>query len=201
MGRCKNPPIRKGLNMSVESLLAPPPLAPPTLRLLRCPDRMPLWVLSETPLYMASHWRNGRSYPCTATLFNYCLWCRSHERREPAYIGVLIGTEVSKRILEVPPRPLLEIIKALPEGRTLLGATITPRRHSRYSPIMLDCELSSATNFKGPRITPADILRTLAKVYGLPDPLGVDPEAWTKAVMERVTADGYNPSTKLPPAE
>jgi hypothetical protein len=174
-----------------DALARRPQVLPPTLPLARVKQHAHGTFLAATPLYLASHWRLGRSFPCLAPLLSHCPWCAGSERRDHAYIPVLLTHVPDRR-----PRVLLELPPYLfTENAELYGRHFTASRRCARAPVHLEISDRGQEEPSPPPSIPRDqVLRTLAKVYALPDPALYSTEAeWTLALQIRITSPDYTP--------
>jgi hypothetical protein len=161
-------------------------------------------ILSEVPSYLDSHWRKSRTYPCTLQLVGACPWCDTAEKRQHAYLAgrrIEQNDQKSLCVLELPPSSLHAAMDT--EAHSDLHGVgliaMRPRKHATPE-IKLYWPKPSERERAGP-IASTEILRTLAKVYALPDPDDMDTEAWAWAVKARTSSPDYSPSTHQPPAD
>jgi len=184
--------------MNVESVLAArPQLRRPALRVVRCRDNLRLVSLSHSPLFMASHWRGGRSFPCSRDLIGECRLCASSTRRHHAYIAGTInsgnGEHWFRAALETPPEPLL---RAIDESKSpdLLGRCLQlnrPHKRGSIQVIIKDEEKPRALA----ATEPSELIRTLMRLYALPEREDFQTEeAWLLAVRMRVMDKEYTPA-------
>jgi hypothetical protein len=179
--------------MNVTDVLASrPKILPATLRLCRVNSFARGAFLTRTPLYFASHWRLGRSFPCVKTILPNCPWCAGCERRDHAYIAAVVSsgsTAWSRVILELPAH-------SIPERNSLYNKPFTAERRSKRSQIIVNVADDLAGDVSHPTAIPAaEILRTIAKVYSLPDPLAYPTETeWLKALQIRIEDPNYSPA-------
>jgi len=190
--------------MATVDLTVRPYTRRPTLRLIRIGDLIRFQILSTCPSYLDSHWRRARTYPCTMKLVGSCPWCDTSEKRQHAYLaGRRLGqnSDSFQCILELPPSALHVAMDA-EQANDLHGWRLTadrPRKHATpqvklYPPQPTERERTHA-------IPATEIVRTLAKIYALPDPDDLDTAAWSWAVKARTSSPDYSPSTHQPPAE
>jgi hypothetical protein len=179
-----------------DALSRRPRVLPPTLPLVRVASMARGLFLADSPLYLPSHWRLGRSFPCVAALLQHCPWCAGAERREHAYIPVLLahtGYKPTRDLLEVPPH-------VFTENAGLYGKCFTASRRSKRAPLLVSIE--PRPDDKPPPPPPIDahqVLRTLAKVYALPDPAAYDTEhEWLLALQIRTDSPDYSPGRHNP---
>jgi len=175
-----------------ERLAIRPAICPPTWPLARIKDLAMGSFLCDSPLYLGSHWRLGRSFPCTTTLLEECRWCGSSERRDHAYIGVSLncGSSPSRRvIIELSAATFIDI--NFQYGQRF----VAKRKHKRGN---VEIEISERPlDAKAPaaKIEQFSMVRTLMKVYGLPDPYCYDNERnWILDVQTRVNHPEYTPA-------
>lgn len=179
------------MNLS-QRLSCVPDILPPTLPLGRVKDIAFGIFLCERPLFLGSHWRQSRSYPCTTTLLEECRWCASSARRDHAYIAVALTSSVApsrKTVLELPAATFVTT-------SFLYGQRFILRRSGKRQPVTI--EISSRPD-EAPAPPPLRddmcIIRTLMKVYGLPDPKSYATEhEWLLEVQVRVNHPEYSPS-------
>jgi hypothetical protein len=178
--------------MSITDVLSRRPRTlPPTLPLSRVRDYARGTILVDAPLFLASHWRNGRSFPCLEKILPSCPYCSGCEQRHHAYVACVLnsgGTHTSIVILELSAR-------CFPLEEHLYGKHFTASRRGKRSPV--DVEISDRQSDEPappPRREQRETLRTIAKVYALPDPVAYDTEKeWLAAVKIRVLDPDYSP--------
>ena len=180
--------------MSITDVLSRRPRTlPPTLPLSRVHDFARGTILVDAPLFLASHWRNGRSFPCLSTILASCPYCAGCEQRHHAYIACVLnngGTHTMKVVLELP-------AKCCPPDELLYGKHFVATRRGKRCPV--NVEISDRQNDEPappPKADPRDTLRTIAKVYALPDPAAYDTEKeWLAAVQVRASDPDNSPAT------
>jgi hypothetical protein len=177
-----------------------PQCVPRTLRLIRVYDVVRGIITSHEPLYLASHWRIGRSYPCIKHVVGVCPWCKGLPRREHAYIGVTTSTKAGqlfRAIMELPPDALAAAMRDVETGDLYALGFDASRRHAK-APLKIDLhDGPDRVAAVGVTTTSTDILRTLAKVYGLPDPWTFTTEEdWKHQVYLRTNDPEYSPSVR-----
>jgi hypothetical protein len=179
-----------------DALSRRPRVLPPTLPLVRVVSFARGLFLADSPLYLASHWRLGRSFPCVAPLLQHCPWCAGAEKREHAYIPVLlahVGYKPTRDLLELPPH-------VFTENTRLYGMYFNASRRSKRAPVLMTIE-PRQDNIPTPPIAidNAQVLRTLAKVYALPDPAAYETEhEWLLALQIRTDSPDYSPGRHNP---
>lgn len=183
-------------SMITDVLSRRPSVLPQTLPLQRIRESARGLFLTTGPLYLASHWRAGHSFPCLATLLTTCPWCKSCEPRHHAYFTCLLKWDITyahRVVLELPAR-------AVPEITELYGKIFTATRRSARAPIILEIENAPATAAAPPpQVDHRETLRTIAKVYALPDPSAYSTEKdWLIAVDARVNDPDYTPAKNEP---
>jgi hypothetical protein len=188
-----------------DALTRAPHLPSRPLRLIRCGDTLKVHVLCTRAIYLPSHWRKRRSYPCVRSLQLSCPWCVSHEVRHHAYLAVARRSqqdEWEQVILELPPQPLQEALDQLPHN-TLEYLGLTGQRHTKHSqPDLHFITLSQESRCVLPLVPEQRIITTLCAVYGLPRPDAfADERTWLTAVQQRVQADGYTPARRQAASE
>jgi hypothetical protein len=191
--------------MLEEQLLTVPRILPSTLRLIRVRERLLSIVLSAKPVYIGSHWKNGRNVPCTRSLLNECPWCVSTPLRHHAYLGVRVTPPAATRfdaVVELSPQALLEATQVA-ATQNLHGLTLVCSRRHKKAPIDIHLDVDQHAALAILRIISTDdVLRTIAKVYGLPDPASYDgDQAWLLALRSRVFDPTYSPSRAQPPTD
>jgi hypothetical protein len=175
-----------------------PPIVHRTYRLLRVHESLRGLIISHAPVYLCSHWRKGRTYPCVRTLLGDCPWCAATPQRQHAYIGIVAYTPA-----RAPTRCILELSPASLQAAMTRANVFDPyarpfdaQRTYKKSPVEL--RLLEPLKPEEPVKTPIDtneIVRTLAKVYALPDPSDHgSEEAWLLAVRLRVNSLDYTPA-------
>jgi len=181
----------------IDRLTQRPGTTPPTLPLIRVRNVARGTILSSKPLFLPSHWRSSRSFPCTAELLGSCPWCVATPRREHAYIAATLlqaTTRPRTIVLELPPH-------TLPTPAQLYGVCYLATRRSHRAPIVV--ELSTRPDnapAPPPAIATDEILRTLRKVYHLPDPAAYRTEdLWLLDLKARVEHPDYTPQRALNP--
>lgn len=191
--------------MLLDRLTQRPTLQKPTYRLIRLRDQDRGYVLTSRPLFLPSHWINGRSFPCTKPICDACPWCKGQARREHAYLGLLRLNATSQAyptILELPPSALYhaEIDYGTDD---LFGAYLCSSRPARRAKPRIELrDLKTEGDLTTKAIDHAAIIRTLAKVYGLPSPDDHrTDEEWSLAVALRTNDPHYSPARSQPPAE
>jgi hypothetical protein len=180
----------------------PPRTMQSPLRLVRVYDRLAGVFVSREPLYLGSHWRQGRSFPCVRKLLRECPWCRSTARREHAYLGVLVKTAPGhyyRAVIEIPPATVAQAL-ADSDQEDLWGLAFQASRRHKKAPLSLVVSDERCPGIENQaQTTSFDILRTLARVYGLPDPLEASAkESWLLQVQLRITHADYSPAKHGP---
>ena len=183
--------------MITDDLSRRPSVLPPTLPLHRIRQSARGLFLTTAPLYLASHWRDGHSFPCLAKLLTHCPWCAGCEARHHAYFPCLLRCDIQKAhrvVLELPAR-------TVPEIPDLYGKTFTLTRRSTRAPVTIEFDNAPPTAADPPpRLDHRETLRTIAKVYALPDPAAYPTEKqWLVAVDARVTDPHYTPAQNPTP--
>ena len=174
-----------------------PPIAPPTLQLYRIRNSARGLFLSTGPLYLASHWKGGHSFPCLATILTTCPWCVACDARNHAYFPCLLKSDSTgphRLVLELP-------AKTIPQMTDLYGKTFTASRRAPRAPVTIEFDNAppNAPN-PPPRVDHRETLRTIAKVYSLPDPAAYANEKdWLVAIHARVNDPDYTPARNLTP--
>lgn len=182
--------------MITDVLSRPPSLLPPTLPLHRIRQSARGLFLTTGPLYLASHWRAGHSFPCLATILTTCPWCTGCEPRHHAYFPCLLKWDVTNAhrvVLELPAR-------TAPEISDLYGKLFTASRRSARAPVSIEFN-NAPPNAAAPppRLDHRETLRTIAKVYALPDPAAYQTEKeWLVAVDARANDPDYTPAKNTP---
>jgi hypothetical protein len=176
----------------MDALSRRPHVLPPTLPLVRVRDSARGVFLANAPIFFGTHWRIGRSFPCMLPLLGACPWCTSSERRDHAYIPVMLGhpgSRPTRDLLELPP-------SAFCENPNVYGKWFIAQRRSKKAPISIEVEDRKPEQSAPPPAIAADhSLRTLAKVFSLPDPLNFQTEAeWLLAVRLRIEHPDYSPA-------
>jgi len=176
-----------------------------TYRIIRLHDRDRMLILSCVPAYLPSHWRRARSFPCCQPLVGSCPWCDSSERRDHAYLGVLVTTPTQppfRAIVEAPPSSLRAAMEA-ENVVSLFGLTLDSRRsQKKATPQITLIPAPEGLRCKSQPIEQDDILRTLCKVYALPDPADFTTTAeWQLATRLRISSAEYSPAKHQPPVE
>jgi hypothetical protein len=179
-----------------------PAVVPTTLRLVRCYDRLAGVVASHEPIYFGSHWRLGRSWPCTKKLLGHCNWCKGNTVRTYSYLGVLVvhnTNQYYKAVLELPPDRLAEAMK-IAELDDPYWHEFEAIRRAKRQPIRLTLsKLCITTQTQSPPVLPWDMLRTLSRIYGLPDPHeAAARDTWLAQVDLRTSDPEYSPAKQLP---
>jgi hypothetical protein len=183
-------------------LSAPPETLPNILRLVRVYSHLQGIFCSAETLYLGSHWRNGRSFPCLRHILHHCPWCKGLPRRDHAYLGVLVALpnqQPYRAVIELPPATLAA---AMPIGEAdgPFGLRFSADRGGKRSPLRLT--ISSENRLTPTEIRPTttfDVLRCLSRVYALPDPLESTARAtWQLQVQIRVDDPNYSPAVRQP---
>lgn len=180
-----------------DALAKRPRILAPTLPLSRIQNAARGLFLSNAPLYLASHWRTSRSFPCLATILTTCPWCAGCESRHHAYFPCLLKWDTTgshRVILELPAR-------AMPEIDDLYGKVFIATRRTPKAPVTIELDdAAAAAATPPPRVDHRETLRTIAKVYALPDPAAYATEQeWIIAVHTRANDPDYTPKTRLTP--
>ena len=191
--------------MLEDRLHVAPREVPSTLRLIRCRETIAGIVLSTHPVYLRSHWRNGRSYPCTKTLIDECPWCASTPARPHAYLGLLVTTKTTdpfKAIIELTPQSLRDGLAEAGITDPYAYVLLATRRHKK-APLEIHLEAPPDHTTGALKYVGADsMLRCLARVYGLPDPEEYDGEqSYAMALRARVFDAQYSPARSQPPPD
>jgi hypothetical protein len=183
--------------MITDALSRRPRLLPPTLPLHRIRQSARGIFLTTAPLYLASHWRNGHSFPCLATILPTCPWCAGCEPRHHAYFPCLLKWDISNAhrvVLELPAR-------TIPEISDFYGKVFTATRRSTRAPVTVTFD-NAPPNAAAPppHVDHRETLRTIAKVYALPDPAAYATELeWLVAIEARANDPDYTPAKKATP--
>jgi hypothetical protein len=183
------------------NLSTPPTLLPPTLPLIRVRDHLNAVALAPKLDYLPSHWYNSRSFPCTMPLIQTCPWCDKTPKRLHAYLPILLKpptADAYQAILELPATAATAAYNDHQEPILYHYCTIT-RRHKKATPqITFGDQIK--TTLMPPMVQPLQTLRTLCKIYALPDPLNYSSHAeWSLAVKLRISQPTYSPSRSQPP--
>lgn len=176
-----------------------------TLRLVRVYSKLAGIFASEAPLYIGSHWRNGRSWPCVKKLLGHCPWCKGTPRREHAYLGVIITAAPDQKyraVIELPPDTVHTAL-------TISGAAepfrhgFTAERPRPKAPLRLKVDSDLVPGWETLRPTDAfEMLRTIARVYALPDPAEATArETWLLNLRLRIEDPEYSPAVRQPMEE
>ena len=195
-------------------LTVKPAVRVPTYRLVRLHSQDRMLILTPHPAFLASHWRHARSFPCCQKLVGSCPWCDQCDRREHAYLGVLVPPTTMppyRAILEAPPGPLFAAMNAQ-NLNIVFGSTLISRRTAAKATPEInllpftgkDAEERVLTRLdsKFHPISQQDILRTLCKIYALPDPLEFKTTGeWKLAVKLRISSPDFTPAKHQPPSE
>jgi len=125
-------------------------------------------------------------------LLDECRWCVSSARRDHAYIGVLLrcGSSPSRKVIvELSAATFIDV--SFQYGQVFIAR----RKHKRGN---VEIEISERPENSPTPMTKIDhfsILRTLMKVYGLPDPYAYNNERdWLLDVQTRVIHPEYTPA-------
>ena len=184
----------------IDTLSTRPSARPPALHVVRCHDQLVFISLSNAPLFLASHWRNGRSFPCSADLIGECRFCSPCPRRVHAYLAGMIasgnGQSWFKGAVELSPEPLLRLMDESGVADLLGHCLALDRQHKRGS-----VQVSFRKEQRRPNLSAIghmEILRTLTRLYALPEPDDyLTEEAWLLAVRIRVMAPDYTPARSV----
>jgi hypothetical protein len=182
-----------------------PALSRPTLRLLRPMDGSRIHVLSTQPCFARSHWRRCRSFPCTKSWIEECPFCDHASSREHAYLIGHPWTHNKQPSLYVIDLPAAAFLKALEQHTydTIAGTQLEIRRPAKHAtPQILIYRSTDVDEKSAPLPEQTEVLRTLCKVYSLPDPESyATRQAWNLAIKLRISDPEYSPSRRQPPAE
>ena len=178
-----------------DALSRRPRTLPPTFPLCRVHDFARGTILVDAPLFLASHWRLGRSFPCLKSILPSCPYCAGCEQRHHAYIACVLNNGAAHTmnvVLELP-------AKCCPPDTSLYGKHFTATRRGKRSPVII--ELSDRRDDEPappPRRDQCETVRTIAKVYALPDPAAYDTEMeWLLAIEARAADPDYSPGKSI----
>ena len=183
--------------MSLLDLSKRPALAKRTHRLVRLNADELVVLLCHSPAYFPSHWRSGHTFPCMAPILSTCPWCKACQSRDHAYVaGVQHRVQgwTEPVVIEMPPQSLHDAMERA--DATDLHSYIM-RATRRYSRAPLHVDLKEPEKRHDKTIDHDAILRTLCKVYALPDPDAFPTTGeWKLACELRTNHADYTPARR-----
>jgi hypothetical protein len=188
----------------LRALSTPPQLTPPTIPVIRCAAQLRAAIISTQPLFLASHWLRDHSVPCFANIAEPCPFCESASPRAHAYLAILAArniasVEIERSVLELPARPAIAALQDALALDNCFARGIECHRSSKHaSPSIAVTPTTLPTIKDGVRVKPTEIIRALAKLYDLPDPIRYESlEAWGLAAKLRATQPNYDPRRRI----